>query len=120
LWKAVARQLAAADGPRPIVLEVEDPAEPRIGELEAAQRARRVRFWERVGASTLPVDGYVVPNVGTAGTEPLRLMWMPARPGEPAPDADALLDLVLALYETGYGLDGDHDLVRGARERLAS
>ena len=117
LWRAVSEELSAAEGPRPIVLEVEDPAEPQIDELEAAQRARRVRFWEHVGARMLPVDGYVVPNVGATGTEPLRLMWIPARPGEPAPTADDLLELILALYETGYGLDGDHDLVRRARER---
>ena len=117
LWKAVARELAAAEGPRPVVLEVEDPAEPQVDELEAAQRARRIRFWEHVGASMLPVDGYVVPNVGAAGTEPLRLMWMPGRPGEPEPKANALLELILALYDTGYGLDADHELVAGARAR---
>jgi GNAT superfamily N-acetyltransferase len=117
LWRAVSEELAAAEGPRPIVLEVEDPAEAQIGELEAAQRARRVRFWEHVGARMLAVDGYVVPNVGTSGTEPLRLMWIPARPDEPAPTADDLLELVLALYETGYGLDGDHELLDRARER---
>ena len=120
MWKAACEELAAAEGPRPIVLEVEDPAETEIDELEAAQRERRIRFWEYVGASTLPVDGYVVPNVGTTGTEALLLMWMPGRAGAPAPQGEELLELVLALYETGYGLTGDHVLVRAARERLGS
>jgi GNAT superfamily N-acetyltransferase len=120
LWRAVAAELAGPEGRPPVVLEVEDPAEPQIDDVEAAHRARRVRFWQRVGATTLAVDGYVVPNVGTTGTEPLCLMWIAARAGDPQPDGQRLLELVLALYDTGYGLASDDPLVRRARELWGS
>ena len=94
------------------MLEVEDPAEPGIAAEEAAQRERRVRFWERVGARVLPVAGYVVPKLGEDGTEPLLLMWI-ADPGAADPD---LHDLVVALYESGYKLAPDHPLVVRAHE----
>jgi GNAT superfamily N-acetyltransferase len=116
LWRAVAAELAGAEGRPPVVLEVEDPAEPQIDDVEAAHRARRVRFWQRVGATMLPVDGYVVPNVGAAGTEPLCVMWIAARVGDPQPRGQRLLELVLALYDTGYGLASDDPLVRRAHE----
>ncbi|MFP5364031.1 MAG: GNAT family N-acetyltransferase [Thermoleophilia bacterium] len=114
LWKAVRDELAASEPGRPIVLEVEDPAEPGIDAAEAEHRARRVRFWEKAGAIALPVDGYVIPDVGGDGTEPMRLLWVPGRPADEAPRDERLLELILALYEAGYGLDRDDALVRRA------
>jgi hypothetical protein len=114
LWRAVHDELGR-EAPRPVVLEVEDPAEPQIEPDEAAARERRVRFWERVGATALPLDGYVIPDMDGDGTEPMRLMWVAARPGDRPPHDRELLDLVLALYESGYGLGSDDDLVERAQ-----
>jgi hypothetical protein len=114
LWWAVHDELGR-EAPRPVVLEVEDPAEPEIEPEEAAARKRRVRFWERVGAIDLQIDGYVIPDVAGDGTEPMRLMWMAARPGDSPPHDGGLLDLVLALYESGYGLSSGDALVQRAQ-----
>ena len=114
LWTALRQQLAARELGLPIVLEVEDPAEKQIDAAEAAHRARRVRFWEKAGAIVLPVDGYVIPDVGGDGSEPMRLMWMPGRPDDEHPRDERLLKLILALYEAGYGLDHDDVLVQRA------
>ncbi len=112
LWHAVADALAVRGEPAAVVLEVEDPAEAQIAAEEVAQRERRVRFWQRVGARMLPVSGYIVPTLDEDGTEPLLLMWI-APPGAADPD---LHDLVVALYEHGYRLDPDHPLVVRAHE----
>lgn len=112
LWRAVATTL----DPRPVVLEVEDPAEPGIDVAEAAQRERRVRFWEKVGARMLPVADYLVPRLGEDGVEPLLLMWIAGAPGAVAPAGGELGRLVVALYVDGYGLDPGHPLVVRAGE----
>jgi GNAT superfamily N-acetyltransferase len=114
LWRAVHDELRR-EAPRPVVLEVEDPAEPQIEPDEARARARRVRFWEHVGAIALPLDGYVIPDVGGDGVEPMRLMWVAACPGDRSPRDRELLDLVLALYASGYGLGSDDELVQRAQ-----
>jgi GNAT superfamily N-acetyltransferase len=111
LWRATSQAL---DAPGSIVLEVEDPNEPGIDAAETMKRERRVRFWEKVGARVLPVTGYVVPKLGEDGVEPLMLMWISRSPGEPEPAGDALRDVVVALYESGYGLDADDPLVARA------
>ena len=114
LWRAVHDDLRRT-APRPVVLEVEDPAEPDIEPDEAAARERRVRFWEHVGATPLPLDGYVIPDIDGDGVEPMRLMWIGAQPADQAPRDGGLLELVLALYESGYGLSADDELVQRAR-----
>ena len=116
LWTALREELSRCEPGLPIVLEVEDPGEPGIDAAEAQHRARRVRFWEKAGARLLALEGYVIPDVGGDGTEPMRLMWVPAAPGDDPPRAGRLLGLILALYESGYELGPDHELVRRARE----
>lgn len=119
LWKAAAAAVRGGDDdPRPVVFEVEDPAEPGIGAAERAARERRIRFWGHVGARPLPVEGYVVPNIDGSGVEPMLLMWVPPSPADADPDGAALLALVLALYRHGYGLDDDDPLVERARTVL--
>jgi GNAT superfamily N-acetyltransferase len=118
LWLAVRDELAEREDGRPIVLEVEDPAEAGIAPDEAGQRVRRVRFWQRAGAVALPVDGYVIPDVDGDGSEPMLLMWVAPRPAGEPPSGARLLELVLALYESGYGLSADDLLVRRARQVL--
>lgn len=115
LWKATVDALRAHGERRAIVLEVEDPEESGIEHKEAGQRMRRVRFWEQVGACPLAVDGYIIPNLDDSGVEPMRLMWMAGADGARAPDAEALLELILALYREGYGLSSSDPLVERAR-----
>lgn len=114
LWTAVRDELARREPGRPIVLEVEDPAEEQIDAAEAEHRVRRVRFWEKAGAIVLPVEGYLIPDVGGDGTEPMLLMWMPGRADDEHPRDERLLALILALYEAGYGLGPDDALVQRA------
>lgn len=116
LWTALRDELARCEPGLPIVLEVEDPGEPGIDAAEAEQRTRRVRFWEKAGARLLAVEDYVIPDVGGDGSEPMRLMWVAAAPGDDPPRDGRLLGLILALYESGYELAPDDALVRRARE----
>jgi GNAT superfamily N-acetyltransferase len=115
LCQAIRAVLAEGEDGRPIVLEVEDPQEALIDAGEAAARERRVRFWQHAGAVMLPVEGYIVPNVGASGTEPLRLMWLAGASDDDEPRGARLSELILALYEAGYGLPADHELVQRAR-----
>jgi GNAT superfamily N-acetyltransferase len=117
LWQALREELARCEPGLPIVLEVEDPGEDGIDAGEADQRARRVRFWERAGARLLAVEGYVIPDVGGDGIEPMRLMWVPGDGDGEVPRDERLLALILALYEAGYGLGPEDALVRRAVER---
>ena len=114
LMQAVRDEPGGAEGARPIVLEVEDPQEHGIDAEEADMRVRRVRFWEHAGAVLLAVEGYVIPDIGGTGTEPMRLMWMAARPDDGPPQGARLLELILSIYESGYGLEPDDGLVRRA------
>ena len=117
LWTALREELARCEPGRAIVLEVEDPQEPGIAADEADQRGRRVRFWEKAGARLLAVEGYVIPDVGGDGIEPMRLMWVPGGDDDEPPHGARLLALILALYDAGYGLDPGDELVRRAHER---
>lgn len=115
LWDATRAELGRRGALLPVVFEVEDPTEAGHDEAEVAQRAARVRFWERLGARMLPVDGYVVPNLDGSGRERLRLMRF-GHDDAAGIDAAGVRALVVALYREGYALADDDPLVRWARE----
>lgn len=114
VWRHV-REAAAAAGVQGVVLEVEDPDEPGIDAAEREVRVRRLRFWERCGPARLPVPNYVVPNVGTVGTEPLVLM---AYPAPTAMSGGMLARVVRAVLVEGYALAADDPLVTAALRGL--
>ena len=108
LWDRAVLARAADTGAPGIVLEVEDP-DVAAADAERRQALRRIVFYERLGASLLPVTGYRVPRADGPGELALRLMWAPAPGGPPGPPA--LRRLVMALYGEGYGLPAGHPLV---------
>lgn len=104
------------ESPR-LILEVEDPEEPRITSAERLERLRRVRFYERSGAELMAVSDYRVPMFGGTGTQPMRLMYADVGTGpRRAPTAEEAERMVGALYLDGYGLPDDHPLIRARAE----
>ncbi|HEU0316966.1 MAG TPA: GNAT family N-acetyltransferase [Solirubrobacteraceae bacterium] len=113
-WQTAVSALGERDAGSAIVLEVEDPNEPDIDAAQAEQRARRVRFWEQLGARMLRLECFVVPNLGESGVGAMRLMWIGQASGAGEPSGRSLLELIVAVYEEGYGLAPDHALVERA------
>lgn len=114
LWAATREALRSQGETEPVVLEVEAPDAQGVDDPERRQRQRRVDFWHRVGAVTIVEDGYNAPFLDGTGAEPMHVM----RFGDiPLERPDEVLNLVLALYLEGYGLDVQHALVGQARDR---
>lgn len=111
---ATTAALRARGEHRPFAIEVEDPA-AATDDADRTVREKRIGFWEKVGASMLPVEGYVIPQLDGDGTLAMKLMWLPGPDSDRVPDEAELLEVVVALYEVGYGLAPDHELVRKAR-----
>lgn len=89
-------------GAEPMFWEVEDPG--AADSPTYRDRVRRVRFYERLGAVTLPVRDYRMPNLdGSPGEQPMLLMWS----GDSPPGGDRLTALVRALYLDHYGIAPD-------------
>lgn len=102
LWHHI-RETAAARSVSGVVLEVEDPDQTGIDPAEAELRRRRIRFYERGGARTLPVSGYRVPSRLEESDLPLRILWVPVG-GTPPLSATRLRQLVTTLYAESYGV----------------
>jgi GNAT superfamily N-acetyltransferase len=96
LWEQLTAWLGDA-GFTLLVFDVEDPDEPACGPDQVALRFRRVSFYQRRGASLLPVTGYRAPYVApeTSGWSPMLLMTAPltATPLDPG-QARAVVEAV--------------------------
>lgn len=97
----------AAEGRTRLLWDLEDPDEPGISPASVAEHARRIGFYERLGARLLPVVEYLPPH--DDGHAPhLRLMDI-ALAEEPEPTARELVETV---YRKRYGVPPDHPAVR--------
>lgn len=97
----------AAEGRTRLLWDLEDPDEPGISPASVAEHARRIGFYERLGARLLPVVEYLPPH--DDGHAPhLRLMDV-ALAEEPEPTARELVETV---YRKRYGIPPDHPAVR--------
>lgn len=97
----------AAEGRTRLLWDLEDPDEPGISPASVAEHARRIGFYERLGARLLPVVEYLPPH--DDGHAPhLRLMDF-ALAEEPEPTARELVETV---YRRRYGVPPDHPAVR--------
>ena len=97
----------AAEGRTRLLWDLEDPDEPGISPASVAEHARRIGFYERLGARLLPVVEYLPPH--DDGHAPhLRLMDV-ALAEEPEPTARELVETV---YRKRYGVPPDHPAVR--------
>jgi hypothetical protein len=105
------------------VWDVEDPREPGSEPDEATLRQRRIRFYQRHGASLLPVTGYRAPHVApeTSGWSPMLLMTAPlvgdpAVPDsgpDPRPDPGQARAIVEAVYRFRWELEPEQFPVFG-------
>jgi GNAT superfamily N-acetyltransferase len=93
LWEQLTARLREA-GYTLLVFDVEDPDEPDRDPAEIEIRHRRIRFYQRQGASLLPVTGYRTPDVAadSSGWSPMRLMTAPLSGA--APEAGSIVEAV--------------------------
>jgi GNAT superfamily N-acetyltransferase len=111
LWDRLTAWLGQAGFTR-MVFDVEDPDEPACGPDQAWLRFRRVSFYQRHGASLVPVTGYRAPHVApeTSGWSPMLLMTVPlsgsvsGRPAAP-PDPGQARAIVEAVYRFRWELE---------------
>jgi GNAT superfamily N-acetyltransferase len=106
LWERLTARLRDA-GFTLLVFDVEDPDEPACGPDQVALRFRRVSFYQRHGASLLPVAGYRAPYVApeSSGWSPMLLMTAPVS-GRPAgPDPSQARAIVEAVYRFRWQLE---------------
>jgi len=110
LWEQLTARLKDA-GFTLLVFDIDDPAEPGGEPGETGLRFRRLRFYQRHGASLLPVTGYRAPHVapGTSGESPMLLMTAPL--SAPLADRPAATDpgqagaIVAAVYRFRWQLE---------------
>jgi GNAT superfamily N-acetyltransferase len=118
LWGLLIVRLRA-DGYTTLVFDVEDPAERGCGQDEALIRSRRIRFYQRLGASLLPVRGYHTPHMDTdTGAEswvPMLLLAAPLIADAPPPGAAEASAIVAAVHRYRWRLDPGHPQVAAVR-----
>jgi len=86
---------------------------------ESAQRRRRVRFYERRGASIVAcAPHYRAPDLSGPGVLYYHLMWLPLAEAAVVPVGERLRTLVQALLMQGYGLPADDPLVQDVLDDL--
>jgi GNAT superfamily N-acetyltransferase len=105
LWEQLAARLRDA-GFTLLVFDIEDPDEP--GEPDqTGLRFRRLRFYQRHGASLLPVTGYRAPHVApeTSGWSPMLLMTAPVSGGDAPTDPGRARAIVEAVYRFRWQLE---------------
>jgi GNAT superfamily N-acetyltransferase len=112
MWDELAA-LLRADGYTLLVFDVEDPAEPGCGAVQARIRSRRIGFYQRHGAGLLPVHGYRTPH--GSGWAPMLLLAAPLDAGGPAAAAARARDVVSAVYQHRWQLGAGHPQVRAVR-----
>src|SRR5262249_36664524 len=97
---------------RGLVLEIESPTADGL-DVETRQiRARRLAFYERLGARRMPVGKqYLMPNfVAGKPAIPAELLWIDFAPG--SIDNDVLKRMLPEVYAQIYHLDPLDPLVR--------
>jgi GNAT superfamily N-acetyltransferase len=97
-----------------LVFDVEDPDEPGGDQQEVQIRSRRIAFYQRHGASVLPVTGYRTPHGddGQGPWTPMLLMAAGLTAGDPPTAAPAGLRAVVeAVYLHRWSLAPDHPQV---------
>ena len=101
LWDRLTAWLGDAGFTR-IVFDVEDPDEPDAGPDQAW-----LRFYQRQGASLLPVTGYRAPHVApeTSGWSPMLLMTAPVSGRRATPDPSQARAIVEAVYRFRWELE---------------
>jgi GNAT superfamily N-acetyltransferase len=114
MWGTLTSRLRA-DGYTTLVFDVEDPAEPGLDEAEALIRSRRIGFYQRLGASLLPVRGYHTPHTdtdtGEEGWVPMLLLAAPLTE-DPVGDTEPI---VAAVHTYRWELDPGHPRVATVR-----
>jgi len=117
LWNQLTARLRES-GYSLLVFDVEDPAEPGCGEREAAVRSRRIAFYQRHGASVLPVTGYRTPHGDAAQPAWTPMLLMAASLSDPPASGHSpagLQSVVNAVYRYRWSLEPDHPQVTGTR-----
>jgi GNAT superfamily N-acetyltransferase len=106
LWEQLTARFRDA-GYTLLVFDVEDPDEPGCEPDQAELRRRRIRFYQRNGASLLPVTGYRSPEIvaGTSGWFPMLLMSAPLAGRPAAPDPGQAGAIVAAVYRFRWELE---------------
>jgi hypothetical protein len=118
-WHQLRQSVTLGGWPGRIAFEAEDPADAAGDPAEQDIRHGRIRFWERCGASVLPVPSYVMPALtGTGRDEPMVLMAFD--PGGGSPDAAEVSSLVAEIFTGHYGLGRQHPLTCAALDSIGS
>lgn len=113
LWRMLTEDLVQRHSTW-LLFDVEDPDDRAASAGERAERERRVRFYQRLGASLLDVSGYQPPAHGEPGATVIPLRLMAARLGaaeSPQPERPELADMVRAVYSGRYGAGPESPLV---------
>jgi GNAT superfamily N-acetyltransferase len=108
LWEQLTKRLREA-GFTLLVFDVEDPDEAAGGPDQSATRFRRIRFYQRHGASLLPVTGYRAPHAAAeaSGWSPMLLMTAPLSGDQVALDPAGAQSVTAAVYRYRWELDPD-------------
>ena len=105
------RKLVADEGGSAIVWEVESEEAGRPE--ERPERRRRVRFYQRQGATVVRcAPGYQAPDLDGGAPLDMQLMWVAVQSNAPQPEGPYLRWVVETLLTIGYGLVPDDPLVR--------
>lgn len=106
LWEQLTARLRQA-GFTLLVFDVEDPGEPACGPGQVSVRFRRIRFYQRHGASLLPVTGYRAPHGApeASGWSPMLLMTVPLSGSSAVPDPGRARAVVDAVYRFRWQLE---------------
>lgn len=87
-----------------VLIELDDPAEPAS---DGAQRARRMRFYLRLGCARVASLQYVLPLVGPNGELPPRMVLLAHAPGQVDLLRATLQDWLRTIYVEVYGQGPD-------------
>jgi ribosomal protein S18 acetylase RimI-like enzyme len=100
-----------------IIFEVESDVE--IGASDRDLRRRRIRFYERNGATLIHcAPDYRAPNLNGGDAMPMRLMWLPMDPLAPSPSGQILKQWIVAMYAASYSRVESDPLLRSVLAEL--
>lgn len=114
----LALQLCRFRAAKALIWEVESPADA-AGEARHL-RERRIAFYLRNGARLVEEGGvYRMPDIsGRTESIPMRLMWLPLRPGNALPHGENLPRLFELIYWNVYGRTRRDPLLRALIRQL--